>query len=257
MNDKPPRKGHQITENNQNSPIINDETYDPAVQSFINNFGKNEKQSTQFLYTSTPMEMVEQNPEEYIIPECLDACKILWTKNIFTGMCSNNNDNGTTWIAIEQLSENNSKILEEMKKLGYVSHYRSWHQLIVESEGKIAKELLEKLASQFNIQDIPCGYTDVETFLANIGISKEIPNSQYIEKDISSMNDADRLEYLFGPQSSPTITVYDETKLQKPIQEYVEDNGLLKLYVPSEGRIYDSEYYLQKHNNFLHLSAKM
>lgn len=237
-----------------------DDEDDDKTQAFIKNFGNksnDEKVSTRFRYSYTPMEEVEQNPEQYVIPECLDACRILWAKNIFTGMCSNNQDDGNTWIAIEKLSEKNSKILDEIKKLGYVSFYRSWEQLIVNDEGEKAKELLERLASQFEIQDIPYGYDSIEDFLVDIGISKEVPNPIFVKKDTGAMSETDRIEYMFSPQSSETITVYDATKLQKPIQEYVEENGKSQLYLPDEGRVYDSDYYLQKHNNYLqHLAEE-
>ena len=42
-----------------------------------------------YQYSQTPTRLVKENPEEYIIPDCLEACKILWDKGIDTVECSN------------------------------------------------------------------------------------------------------------------------------------------------------------------------
>ena len=41
-----------------------------------NYFGKQDG-DTQYRYKHTPVEYVMENLEQYIIPECLDCCKIL------------------------------------------------------------------------------------------------------------------------------------------------------------------------------------
>ena len=40
-----------------------------------------------YQYSEVDMAYVYRNPEEFIIPENLAACKLLWNKNIFTKMC--------------------------------------------------------------------------------------------------------------------------------------------------------------------------
>ena len=43
------------------------------------------QQSNKFSEVShTSMEEVENNPEQFIMTECIPACKELWSKNIYT-----------------------------------------------------------------------------------------------------------------------------------------------------------------------------
>ena len=44
---------------------------------------------SKYNYTYVPLEYVIKEPYEYIIPECIDACKAFWDKNIETFMVSN------------------------------------------------------------------------------------------------------------------------------------------------------------------------
>ena len=37
---------------------------------------------------TVPMEVVEKNPQRFIIQECIPACQELWRKNIYTFMAS-------------------------------------------------------------------------------------------------------------------------------------------------------------------------
>ena len=67
-------------------------------------------------YTEVSMETVESDIDEYIIPELQEACKILWSKNIFTFMCSNREDQNMAYILYLTLSDENNKILESLKK---------------------------------------------------------------------------------------------------------------------------------------------
>lgn len=54
-------------------------------------------------YGKVDMLEVMNNIDEYIIPENREACKLLWSKNIFTIMC-NNYDNDESWITLSKLS---------------------------------------------------------------------------------------------------------------------------------------------------------
>lgn len=70
-----------------------------------------------YQYTHEPAGKVMQNPEEYIIPECLEACKILWGKGITTFMCSNY-ENVILYVSLEEdlLSEENRQIIYSSKE---------------------------------------------------------------------------------------------------------------------------------------------
>ena len=70
---------------------------------------------TAYQYSAVGMSDVASNIDEYIIPENQKACQLLWSKNIFTIMC-NNYDNDEFWITLGELDEDNQKIFEEMTK---------------------------------------------------------------------------------------------------------------------------------------------
>jgi hypothetical protein len=215
-----------------------------------------------YQYTAVKMEYVERNPKEYVIPECLDACRILWENNIFTFMCSNNEDQNTTWIALDSLSEENTKNLEQLKKLGVVSIYRGAPTLVIKEEGESARKKLTELVKNFSMQDIPYGYQKIEDFLITKGCYKEIQNSidevlmpskddyeDGVEGTKKYFKDYDKyMEYVSAPK---TIKIYDEAKMSKTVHEYLDEDNIAHLYIENEGRLYDSEYYFGKHKNFL------
>ena len=71
--------------------------------------------NTLYQYKPIPTEYVMDNPEQFIIPECIDCCRLLWSKGIDTFQCGNYDDsleNGF-WIEIDtgSLSEENLKLL--------------------------------------------------------------------------------------------------------------------------------------------------
>ena len=65
------------------------------------------------------IDYVLDNPELYIIPECLEICKIFWAKGIDTTQCSNYNkisEGKTYWVEIDMrtLSDENRKKVYDM-----------------------------------------------------------------------------------------------------------------------------------------------
>ena len=201
-----------------------------------------------YQYMSCKMDDVEINPQEYIIPECLEACKILWSKNIFTFMCSNNDDFGYTWIATYDLSNENQEVLEKLKTMGYVDKYRGAPKLFVNEMGINAKNKLIELSNQFVMQDIPYGYQSVESFLMNTcNCYKDIPNPEYEYMKPADEKDWDKyiafLDYGDSIKSQKTI--------KRKIAKYINEAGLSNLYVENEDKIYLNNYYLNKHNNYL------
>lgn len=54
------------------------------------------------------------NPEEYIIPQCLPACKLLWDKNIEIFMVSN--DDEDLYVLLTHVSNENMAIFNQMKQ---------------------------------------------------------------------------------------------------------------------------------------------
>ena len=61
---------------------------------------------TMYQYRPISTEYVMENPEQFIIPECIECCKLLWSKGIDTYQCGNYEDpieNGF-WIEIDTSS---------------------------------------------------------------------------------------------------------------------------------------------------------
>ena len=54
-----------------------------------------------YQYGLVNIEYVKEEPEEYIIPDCIDACRLLWDKGINTAQCSNLEDKNYRWIEID------------------------------------------------------------------------------------------------------------------------------------------------------------
>ena len=70
---------------------------------------------TRYQYPYVELEEVMANPTEYIIPQCLPACRSLWSKNIETFMVSNNDDNDL-YVLLTNVSPENMAVFQEMQK---------------------------------------------------------------------------------------------------------------------------------------------
>ena len=206
-----------------------------------------------YQYIPCEMDCVESDPEEYIIPECLEACKILWNKNIFTIMCSNNEDNGNTWIAMHTLSAENQEILNTIKLENVVVDYCGATTLLIKKEGNEAKELLNKYAEMFVIQDIPYGYTSIDEILMDkFSLKKEIenPNYEYMVPKTWDDETSEYLayqDYLDSNKSKKTIEIFDPTAMKKSKEEYIKELGLENLCDFVTNKVYNNEYYYNKH----------
>lgn len=124
----------------------------------------NENKVTMYQYMPTPTEYVMENPEEFIIPECLNCCKLLWSKGIDTFQCENYDDpieNGF-WIDIDSnsLSQENLQILQSLalndKRVYFNEGLQGQHCFRIGVERKsindASKELCE-IADNLVLQD--------------------------------------------------------------------------------------------------------
>ena len=201
------------------------------------------------------MEAVEANPEKYIMPECLPACKVLWEKNIYTYMVSDSVD-FEAWIEVKMsaLSPENLEYLLSLEAQG-VHLFRGYHegtiQIGVGCFGEKAQRALLEIANGFKMQDVQrgydLGYVGLEEGLFLTGCIKEIPNPKYI--DPMTVPENERWKLLLESESEPTIRVFDETKVKDPIEKNFEGTGLV--FVLEEERVYLSEYHYRKHLNYL------
>lgn len=194
---------------------------------------------------------VEAEPRRWIIEECIPACKILWDKNIYTFMCSDGLDRNA-WIELEleNLSAENKGILEQIKKEYECYQYHSGCiNIAVSGKGAKASQELIKIANRFVMQDVPAKYATIsrDNLLIKCGCYKEIPNPKYVslEKQLENMTFED-----WGKPIEPeTLYVLDESKINKPVEEYIEDAGAI--LDMETGIIYRNKFHFDKHIKYL------
>ena len=192
-------------------------------------------ENTRYQYGLTPTMLVKENPEEYIIPDCLEACRILWEKGIDTTQCSNYEDHNYRFIEIDiaTLSKENSSFFYEHYNngeagfsIGGMTHNPRIH---VDCEGEEAKTRLCELAQMFSLQDTN-EYWTVEDYLD----SYRRTNGKYIVLEDGNVQRDINPEYA-NATLADALDARDEWEL----------------YVEEEGRIYSSREALEKHHEYL------
>lgn len=192
-----------------------------------------------YQYGLTDIKYVKQNPEEYIIPDCLEACKILWSKGIDTTQCSNYEDN-FRYIEIDSksLSADNYKLIYELcrKQKGFMigkNAISTTHDPRIYSDiiGVEAANELCNLANMLLLQDTN-KYVTTDEYLDYYkrlgGELKVLPNGN-VQSD-------------YNPEKK-------NATLSEALTYYNEWN----LYVEEENRIYESEYDLDWHLHYLNI----
>ncbi len=221
--------------------------------------------STKYHYSYVGMEEVLQNPEEYIIPELQAACKKLWSMNIFTFMCSDRNDGGHSYILLEKLSDENQAIFDEIRKehpQNFIfSQYRNCFGIDFKTENlpeQDIAEMFEKAISYFKPQDVQSPfYITREQFLINCGCYSEVPNPKYVKNPgpMPIGTDLKALDEWFAKVDQPKmLKIFDEAKVAKPMEAYLKEKGITT-YDPKTERIYASEFFFQRHLDFVERSA--
>ena len=206
------------------------------------------------------MEDVEANPKKFIMTECLDACSILWSKNVYTFMVSDwNNDEAWIEVFMDGLSEENKNYILSLSDKGI--HLFEYHPgtvcIGVGCFGEQARQLLIEIANGFQMQDVyqGYGYLDVETALSRVGCTKTEKNPDYIFMELPG-DDASTDEYLAyyewvgnGGENQEFIQVFDQSKVKEPLDMNFEGTDFI--YVPEEDRVYLSKYHYDKHLKYL------
>ena len=219
------------------------EEWEKTMQDFIGNFGKKkEVESTpRYEYRATDVESVIQNAEEYIIPECLEACKTLWGKNIETVMCSNYNDNTDLYIDLldgDGLSDENRDIFINNEENGFtLGEEHDFPRISVPGQTPESALKLQELADKLHIQDVRnCRYKSSKQFL----------------EDYKYGDMPEEYEYEAGGQGYVIVNrQYDPERVNATLQDALERTGKSGLYVPSEDRVYESQMFLDWHNRYL------
>lgn len=185
---------------------------------------------TRYQYPYVELEEVISNPSEYIIPQCLPACKSLWSKNIETFMVSNNDDNDL-YVLLSNVSPENMAIFREMQKRDprfVFDGYRRTIGIAVKGTDESSMQELEALTEVFRIQDT-LRFKKAEDFLEEY---KHTGGKMVIEDDGTIRRD-----------KNPDLE-------NATLQEALEKTGKSGLYVLEEGRIYESPMYLQWHRKY-------
>lgn len=213
-----------------------------------------------YQYSVMDMALVMSDPEEFIIPENLEACKLLWSKNIFTKMC-NNYDNDYSWITINTFSPENQRLFESMcdvdKRFGLTWGGIGFKVPIKPEKGKSAFEAFRELIELFPMQDVQKdGYMDIETFMLYYTDCYSVQSSpEYLELIKPMMSpDGDVLIYSRGFEKKistlgirRTTRVFDPSKMIKSYEEYVEESQFKGLYDSEEGKVYYNKMYYDAH----------
>lgn len=213
-----------------------------------------------YQYSVVDMYQVMKNPTEFIIPENLEACKLLWSKNIFTKM-TNNYDNDYSWITINTFSPDNQELFEFMstfdKRFGLTWGGIGFKIPIKPGEGNDTLEAFRDLIEIFPMQDVQKdGCMDIETFMIYYTDCYSIAyNQEYLDIIRPFMSpDGDVLLYhpeleqhLRAENVRRTIRVFDPTKMTKTLEEYINESQFAGLYDPDNGKIYYNEMYYQAH----------
>jgi hypothetical protein len=176
-------------------------------------------------------------------------------------MCSNRCDGGDSFILLEPLSDENQAIFNKLMK----EHPENFiydkvrEKLRIQfytenlSEQKIA-EMFDKAISYFKSQDVPKGfYLTKEQFLINCGCYKEVPNPKYVKNPgpfPASSNLKVQDKYFEKCNQPKMLKIFDETKVTKPFDAYLKENGITT-YDPESQKIYRSEFCLKRHLDYV------
>ena len=182
-------------------------------------------------YGYVELEEVISNPEEFIIPQCLPACKALWEKNIETFMVSNNEDDHL-YVLLTNLSKENKEKIEQLTQNGdkrfFFDGYRSTYGIKVDGVAEDSMKELLSLTKIFEMQDTK-RFIDEKTFLSGF---KKTDGELYIESDGS-----------IARKENPKFA-------NASLQDALKAEGKEALYIEQEGKIYESSMYLFWHYRY-------
>lgn len=219
---------------------------DEVVEMFKKYFSSNEKETDTLVkgkiynYQPTAVEFVMEKPEQYIIPECIDCCKLLWSKGIDTRQCGNYDDaieNGF-WVEIEydSLADKNKELLREMSnnddRVSFCEGLQRTHNYVIrvkrEDNPNASKELCD-IANHLLLQDT-IHYVTNENLLNHY---KKIGGEWKLQKDGVAYCE-------INPERQNATLADALMTIEHP-----------ELYIPEEGRLYDNQHALNVHMNYL------
>ena len=204
----------------------------------------NNRKNSQYDYQPSEVEFVMEHAEQFIIPECIECCRMLWSKGIDTYQCGNYKDpieNGF-WVEIDtiSLSDVNKKILDEISEVDsrvfFDESPREKHNYIIRvdrlNNPNASQELCE-LAENLLLQDTVHFTTATELLNRYKRIGGEI-----------KLTETGAAYYEINPERQ-NATLSDALKnLEHP-----------ELYIAEEGRLYHNQHALNVHMNYLNMMS--
>ena len=233
--------------NNHQTDSDNDEwekTIQKNMQDLIGHFNQQEKpESTphpQYEYRATDIKDVIENAEQYIIPECLEVCKALWSKNIETIMCANYNDNDDLFIDLlnDGLSDENKEIFIRNEGKGFrLGDEHDDPYIYASGQTSESAAALTALVDKLKIQDVRNNrFQSSEEFLEEY---------KYGDMPVEYTGEVDE----YG--NALVDRQYIPERANATLQDALIQTGKTNLYIPSENRVYESQMFLDWHNRYL------
>ena len=181
-------------------------------------------------------EIYNEGIEKYIEAPCVNACKKLWDKNMFTK--ASVIDNNKISIVFDKLSKENENIFsklvqEDNKHYCYSIKNEPRIQIDFNNNAKENSVYLENLIEPFKLQDVTSGYMEKEEFLMKVCNCERVEGIKEHTKEWNA-------EFVFAPE-----------KVEKTFNEYLKEYLYEDLFVPEEGRIYKDKFYLDAHKKYL------
>ena len=207
---------------------------------------KKDNSANNFNYAGFSIDKIINNPDEYIVPECQEACKKFWDMNIFTASCSNRretiNEDGSIkkYIMVSHLSDENKKIFENLiesnpnnydkKTIVGEDYYAIYIFSKDEDRDQDSLKLLD-LVTPFKMQDCLEGFISIKEYYL-----KKILGDYYSNEDVS-------------------ISI-PESELIATVKKKLGASGNLDLLDLDRGIIYKNRFYRDAHLKYLKMQRK-
>ena len=227
-------------------------------------------ENKRYAYVSTDIRTVMNNEEEYIIPENRRIIEYLWDHNIVTKQ-TNNYENDYSWVQIGKLSEENDEIFfscvndrdmafRDEEKEPKISSARGFSVPIKPTPGVDTFEAFKPLVDLLKPQDVQKdGYMTIEEFyiyctdcwqIVDNPEYNPLPAPRY--EDYSNPVEYGEAydKYAESVNVKRRIKVVDESKIVKPLEEYLEETGYSGCYDEEEGKIFHTRRLYEGHMRY-------
>lgn len=220
---------------------LNDEDLETFLSFFVpvmyeDTQKEEEKMNTKIKKSIQVHKYIKEGPDKFIDALCVDACNILWQKNIYTkGIIV---DDNKVCIVLNNLNSKNELEFEikscyDTEKYRYINNnYQIYIDRKDKSDNQVKAELRDAVEC-FKMQDVEGGYLSKDEFLMKICDCGKVDGVKEYETPKNLEID------------------FDENKMEKTFEEYLKEKNYSHLYVESENRVYLDDYYLAGHKRFL------